>query len=126
MDLSGLAEGMEAGLSHFNGGIDYANIGVAQGKSERILKYEENGKVSKTIVIPKNTSNIWFRSSIGYNGLNTFAYSLDGINYTQFGNNYQLRQGNFRGDNIGIYCFNNEGERGFVDVDWFHYEFKNK
>jgi hypothetical protein len=31
-----------------------------------------------------------------------------------------------QGDNIGVYCYNNESETGFLDVDWFHYEFQNK
>nr|WP_302323959.1 hypothetical protein [Bacteroides intestinalis] len=29
--------------------------------------------------------------------------------------------GNYRGDRVGIYCFNDKGETGFVDVDYFHY-----
>jgi len=125
LDIRGLTEGQEAGFSNFNGGIDYANVGVVQNNFEKRIKYEENGKVGLTVVIPANTHNIWFRSTINYSGINTYAYSLDGVVFRNFGGSYQLKQGNFRGDNIGIYCFNNASKSGFIDVDWFHYKFKN-
>lgn len=29
--------------------------------------------------------------------------------------------GTYRGDRIGIFCFNNKEEKGEVDIDYFHY-----
>lgn len=29
--------------------------------------------------------------------------------------------GNYRGDRIGIYCFNDKSESGYVDIDYLHY-----
>lgn len=34
----------------------------------------------------------------------------------------QLVWGNFRGDRLGIYCFNDNGDNGSVDIDYFHYQ----
>jgi len=50
-------------------------------------------------------------------------YSVDGINFKPIGETYKLRWGGFRGDNIGIFNYNNLGEAGFVDIDWFRYRF---
>ena len=50
------------------------------------------------------------------------GYSLDGDNFIPFGHPYQLSWGNYRGDRIGVYCYNNNVESGYVDIDYFHYE----
>jgi hypothetical protein len=50
-----------------------------------------------------------------------FAYSLDSISYTTFGGSYTLTWGNYRGDRLGIYNYNNTADSGYVDVDWFTY-----
>lgn len=43
--------------------------------------------------------------------------------FTGFGESYSLGWGNYRGDRIGIYSFNQESEQGHIDVDQFSYEF---
>ena len=51
--------------------------------------------------------------------------STDGDNYHELGT-YQLSWGYYRGDRIGIFCYNDEGEGGFIDVDYLHYAMKAK
>lgn len=36
---------------------------------------------------------------------------------------YDLSWGYYRGDRIGIYCYNNDADEGFIDVDYLHYAF---
>ncbi|MBP5340336.1 MAG: hypothetical protein J6Z14_13715 [Prevotella sp.] len=36
---------------------------------------------------------------------------------------YQLLWGFYRGDRIGIYNYNNVEDKGYIDVDYFHYDF---
>jgi len=57
--------------------------------------------------------------------INSYSYSFDGKNYTSFGGKYVLKWGSYRGDYIGIYCFNNFEDKGYIDVDWFHYQVIN-
>lgn len=38
-----------------------------------------------------------------------------------FGEVYQLEWGYYRGSRIGIYCFNNIADAGYIDVDEFIY-----
>ena len=50
----------------------------------------------------------------------TFAYSLDGKKYTTVGEPFTARQGKWIGAKVGVFCVTpNEGNRGWVDVDWF-------
>lgn len=30
-----------------------------------------------------------------------------------------------RGDHIGIYCYNNRADEGYIDIDYLHYQNKN-
>ncbi len=36
---------------------------------------------------------------------------------------YDLSWGYYRGDRIGIYCYNNDADEGYIDVDYLHYAF---
>ena len=49
------------------------------------------------------------------------SYSTDGRKFTPFGEVYQLEWGYYRGSRIGIYCFNNIADAGYIDVDEFIY-----
>ena len=40
-----------------------------------------------------------------------------------FGDPYQLTWGDYRGDRIGIYNFNDKSDAGIVDVDYLHYAY---
>ena len=40
-----------------------------------------------------------------------------------FGEPYQLGWGDYRGDRIGIFTYNNKGEAGHIDCDSFVYRY---
>jgi len=80
-----------------------------------------NGIVTSGPKIPGN--RVWLRSVWGLDGRSQYSWSLDGKAFTQFGAPYELSWGNYRGDRIGIYNFNDQAEQGYVDVDFFHYDF---
>lgn len=121
MEISGMSNGQESGLVHFNGGSSYCSFGIVQEGIRRSIKYDNDGKTQTSAVISSNT--IYLRSVVDSNGFNTYYYSEDGANFIQFGGQYELKWGGYRGDNIGIFNFNNVEEKGFIDIDWFHYEF---
>ena len=56
-------------------------------------------------------------------GIGQFYYSLDGVTFIPIGDKYMLTWGSYRGDRIGIFTFNNAAEEGYIDIDWFHYDF---
>ncbi|WP_217902296.1 family 43 glycosylhydrolase [Siphonobacter sp. BAB-5385] len=117
MDVSRMAPGQRSGLCHLS--EKYATIGVTQEGTNRRIEYQKNGKTLKGETI--TGSLIWLRSVWGLDGQSTFSYSLDGKQYTPFGESHTLVWSYYRGDRIGIYSFNNEGEEGSVDIDYLHH-----
>ena len=119
IELGGMKDGQTAGLCHFAG--TYSTFGIKQTKGERILMSDNNGDEFPG---PRITNDaIWLRSSWGLDGISQYAYSLDGKSFTPFGTPYQLSWGNYRGDRIGIFNYNQLNENGYIDVDWFHYKY---
>ena len=118
-DLVGLADGQKAGLCHF--AKNHSALGIVQTNAVRRLEFRENGAVMEGPVIEGN--QLWIRSTWGLDGQSRYAYSLDGREYTPFGNVYPLSWGHYRGDRIGLYCFNNQQDAGYVDVDFLQYDY---
>lgn len=116
-DISGMCDGQKNGLCHFS--KEYASIGIEQTGGVRKLEYRQNESIIAGEII--TASEIWFKSCWGLDGKSQFSYSIDGEVFLDFGEPYQLKWGNYRGDRIGIFCFNDEEESGSVDVDFFEY-----
>jgi beta-xylosidase len=126
LDLSGLADHQEGGLANYTGNRFFATIGVSQIGGNRKLKYTESGKVTDGPDLPAGSQTIWFRSTVKFDDINAYAYSLDGKTFSQFGGAYKLRNSGYRGDFVGIYSFNDSGDAGYIDVDSFKYTTMNR
>ena len=119
LDLSGLVDGQKAGLCHFS--KNYSYLGVTQDSITRTLEYNNNGHFTAGPTLMGKT--LWLKSTWGADGQSQYSYSEDGKTFTNFGAPYQLAWGNYRGDRIGIFCFNNKTDDGYVDVDFLHYDY---
>ena len=119
LDLSGLADGQQAGLCHFS--KTWSTLGVKQEGAVRTLINVDRGVTTPGPAL--TGALLWLRSIWGPDGRSQYSYSLDGRTFTDFGAPYQLGWGNYRGDRIGVYSFNNQGEAGYLDVDYFHYAY---
>lgn len=117
MDVSGMADGQHAGFAHF--AYTSGCLGVVRDDGTTYLEIRENDKPTRLQAI--GSDNIWLRSVWGLDGVSRFSYSLDGINFTETCT-YHLSWGHYRGDRIGIYCYNNISEDGWVDVDYLNYD----
>lgn len=117
LELAGMADGQEAGLCHFSRG--YGILGVSQKGGKRTLTYKEGANVTAGPEIPGN--EVWLKSTWGLDGASQYAYSVDGTTFANFGKPYPLGWGHYRGDRVGVYSFNDQGEAGYVDVDWFRH-----
>lgn len=119
MDISNMTDGQKNGLCHFSS--QHAAIGVQKEEGNCYIEYRKNDRIVKG---PKlSGSYIWLKSRWGLDGRSQFYYSFDGDHFIPFGEPYQLVWGNYRGDRLGIYCFNDKEESGFVDIDYLHYRF---
>ena len=121
LDISHTADGLHAGLVHF--ASQSASIGIVNRQGQNYLEFTHDDDRQKGIGISSN--HLWLKSVWGLDGMSTFYYSLDGDHFMEFGQ-YQLSWGHYRGDRIGIYCFNDLSESGFIDVDYLHYDYKFK
>ncbi len=118
IDISSMTNGQKSGLCHFSS--QHAAIGIVMDGNLRYLEYRVNGKIKRGPAI--EAKYIWLKSKWGMDGISHFSYSLDGEQYIPYGDPYQMVWGNYRGDRLGIYCFNDHQESGFIDVDYFHYK----
>jgi beta-xylosidase len=119
LDLNGMADGQQAGLCHF--AKNYSAIGVQQQGAARMLVNVNNGTVTPGPALAGN--RLWLKSVWGLDGQSRYSFSLDGRTFTELGLPYQLSWGSYRGDRIGIYNCNPQADAGYVDVDWFHYDY---
>ena len=117
LDLAGMADGQQSGMAHY--ARSWCTFGVTQTGGVRTLTYTVDGRATPGPTVSQDA--LWLRSEWGFDGQSRFSYSLDGDAFTPFGPPYQLTWGDYRGDRVGIFTFNDSGERGYVDVDWFHY-----
>jgi len=114
-DIHGVADGQEVGLCHF--AKDYATIGVSQAGDTRTLVFSRGSDRALGPQIQNET--IWLRSNWDRAGESRFSYSLDGKLFIPFGPQYHLTWSYYRGDRIGIFCYNNKADRGYIDVHGF-------
>lgn len=119
LDLSGMTDGQKCGLCHF--ARTHSFLGVSREGAKLTLVYDDNGK--GTVGPEIAGRDLWLRSTWGLDGKSQYSYSLDGKTFTDFGDPYQLTWGNYRGDRIGIFNFNNKKDAGYVDLDFFHYDY---
>ena len=117
MDISQMADGQRNAICHFSS--HHSALGVVKEGTQYFIEYRNNGHILKGNEI--STSFVWFKTCWGMDGKSQYYYSLDGDNFIQFGEPYQMVWGNYRGDRIGIYCFNDKSESGYVDIDYLHY-----
>lgn len=120
MEVEGMADGQSAGLFHFTT-AGFAGVGVTQSNGVRQLIYRSGLTVDRGAAI--TGSSVWLRSSWGLDGVCHFYRSLDGKSFEAVGEPYQMNWASYRGDRIGLFNYNNQADAGYVDFDWFHYEY---
>jgi beta-xylosidase len=118
IDISRMADGQRAGLAHF-GSPNYAAFGIACRGTTRLIEFNNKGVVTTGDTI--NGNIVWLKSTWGLDGVSQFYYSLDGKKFIPFGDTYQLAWGEYRGDRIAMYNYNDQNDKGYIDVDYFHY-----
>ena len=121
LEIAGMNNGQKAGLAHFNGGKNYAFIAVAKQNGAFRMEFERDGQSMIGSALTTGQSELFLRTRMGAADKADFEYSFDGITYHKLGGSYPMKAGNFRGDMIGMFTYNDGRRGGFVDLDWFHY-----
>ena len=119
VDLRGMAPGQEAGLNRHSGQYHLLSV-VAGADGSRRLKFDANGKVT---LGPAVEGDVITLRTVNDGPEAHFAYSLDGKRFTRFGSTFTIRFGRWRGDRIGLHCWNSREPAGHIDIDWFTYDY---
>lgn len=118
MELKGMIVAQEAGISHF--ATYYFNFGVVK-RDCNIYELVENFNGRRNSLGSIYSDDIWLRCIMdGDKGF--YEYSIDGKVYTSSNQSFTVNARGFMGDRIGLYNYNEAGE-GYVDIDWFHYNY---
>jgi hypothetical protein len=122
LELAGMADGQHAGLLHFtaqlgapNPAASTASAGVVMVEGRRYLEVSRDGTTTRLQAWPHDA--IWLRSAWGLDGKATLAVSADGKRFVPVLPDFPLTWGAYRGSRVGLFTFNPDGERGYVDVD---------
>lgn len=111
-------------------GIDYSLIGVTHrnGKlfvSQATAKDADKGNAeTESSPVEVGAREFYLRVSVAKDAMCTFAYSIDGKNFTNVGSVFKAREGRWIGAKLGfVYTrpakFNDAGS---ADIDWFRFE----
>ena len=117
LDIGHAADGMHAGLCHF--AERSASLGIVCEEGKCFVEFRHNDQATRGPEL--SSPHLWLKSTWGLDGRSQFWWSTDGDTYHPWGE-YDLSWGFYRGDRIGLFCWNDQGEQGWVDIDYVHYE----
>ena len=120
LELSGMADGQQAGLCCF--GNPPAWLMVEQMSGQCHLRVDGEIKSDGPKLDWRQTT-LWLRMT-HQDDKAQFAFSLDGMTFTPIGQPFTLTRWNWLGARPGLFSTNPDGSAGFVDVDWFHYDYR--
>jgi hypothetical protein len=115
-DMTGIEEGTLTGIYFLEKDVNFIGVEVREGK--KILKAEINGKLSERKVISSDglMLRIRFEKTVCH-----LEYSIDGLNFAQLGTDLSVENEVDTDNYIGLFCLNETGKGGSVDVDWFYF-----
>jgi len=118
VDLSRMAEGQRSGICHFSAA--WSEFGVVMHEGHRQL-YHRTHLGEEKILQSDLPKRLYLRSSWSLDGRCHYAYSCDGRQWSDVPVTYQLEWGNYRGDRLGLYTYNNQREAGQATFSQFSY-----
>ena len=92
----------------------------------RQIIWKSDGDIILGDYLPDTYNYLYIRSLARFDNRQNYQYSLDGENFIMIGNPYYVKNGNYRGNMIGFFTYNNVEEKGYIDIDWFDYEISNR
>lgn len=129
MSICGMCAGQTAGLVHFNGGKWHSSLDVRKEDDGTFsLSRQKGDRLQRELllVLPRDTALIRLQTRV-LDGIMWFYFQLEGerewcaADGGEFAGE-KLRPGGYRGDCIGLYTYNNQCAQGYVDFNYFRYE----
>ena len=123
VDLSKMSDGQRSGICHF--ASSWSEFGVKQQGGKRILYYRHRWDGEKEMKA-ELSEKVYLRSTWTLDGNSHYSWSSDGKQWTDSGIVYQLEWGNYRGDRLGLFTYNNKEEAGSTTFTDFRYTTSDK
>ena len=119
IDLAGMKPHGQAGFVRF--AKTYRLLGVrCEADGVKRLFFSDGGKGTDGPALGADT--LYVRTENDGDQAH-FAYSTDGRTYTRFGPAFTLTFGQWMGDRLGYFCWNDSEAAGHIDIDYFHYDY---
>ncbi|WP_146399617.1 glycoside hydrolase 43 family protein [Planctomycetes bacterium CA13] len=120
LDLSGLKPGQKAGFVRFGAAFHLIGVHANDDGTRKLFLMDHDGKETQSDTLKGNdlfirTSNEGDRAS--------FEFSVNGKTFKRFGPEFTVKFGNWTGDRLGFFCWNESLEDGYLDIDYFHYDY---
>lgn len=120
LDLSGMAAGQQAGFARFS--VVFHLLGVeadVTGKRHLFFMANDGEKVAG----PEIGSETLYIKTNNQGDKAFYEYSTDGTTFQRFGPEFTIAFGQWSGDRLGFFCWNEQVEKGYIDIDWFTYDY---
>lgn len=126
LELHTNAEGERAGLVIMGNSSTF--ICLEKGPERNRIAVYESKKGSRNSLPPielagENTdvNAIWFNVKVYDDATCSYAYSIDGKQYTEIGSRFKVEQGGWIGAKVGIFCLDPHiiKSKGYADFDFF-------
>ncbi len=119
-DLAGMQPGQQAGFMRFGGVYNLLGVDVDSHGTRHLFYMGNDGVMVQGPEISEDCLTIKTRNQ---GNRAVFEYSVDGQRFLRFGPEFTLAFGQWTGDRLGFFCWNQMQEKGHLDVDWCAYEY---
>ncbi|WP_394153764.1 family 43 glycosylhydrolase [Vibrio maritimus] len=120
INLRGMKPNQLGGFVRFGGVSHLIGIKVNQDGEKRLFFMDKLGNTTLGEVY--NEDCIYFRTE-NFGTSSYFQYSRDGEIYQDFGPEFKLEFGNWTGDRLGFFTWNENQDDGYIDIEWFRYDY---
>lgn len=111
-------------------GADYAFAGIQWRKGKLVLSQhvrlnaDKQGAEQVMEIAELPAGDVYLRIRVKLGALCSFAYSINGADFTTLQGSFAARPGRWVGAKLGMFCVrsNPTNDAGFADIDWFRVE----
>ncbi|WP_038530523.1 glycoside hydrolase family 43 protein [Formosa agariphila] len=119
-DVSGMKPHQLAGFVRYGGVFNLLGVEVDEHGKKHLFYMEPMGE--KTVGPEITVNDLYIRTSNRSNQA-IYEYSFDGKNFKRFGPTFTIAFGKWTGDRLGLFSWNDKEDAGYIDVDWFTYDY---
>ena len=109
-----------AGFVRYGGVFNLLGVEVDENGKKHL--FYMNPMSEKTMGPELNENDLYVRTSNKVDQA-TYEYSIDGENFIPFGPTFTIAFGKWTGDRLGFFSWNEKEDAGYIDVDWFTYDY---